>query len=261
MNRIEGGVVNISYTDLKALLNLYNVNDAQAVEELAEMAEVARARPPAEYIDAFDKPFRRYLEDEQIADHLRQFENAYVPGLLQTRRYAHAMLEAAYKRKNIPLDNPRISAEVDKKVDYRLARRDIFDTKPGEEGALRGEFVMDEGAIRRMVGAESGDKTVMVEQLEYLKEVRHHPLIGIAVIPFSAGTHLGMSGPFVLLNFPDPDFAPLLYMEDAREDFASTDHRELTREFSDAFSALEAVAVRGDELDALLDDALDSMIR
>jgi len=44
MLRIETGVVRISVTDLRALLNYYNVEDEQQINELLDLARAVRTR-------------------------------------------------------------------------------------------------------------------------------------------------------------------------------------------------------------------------
>jgi hypothetical protein len=76
--------------------------------------------------------------------------------------------------------------------------------------------VIDEAVIRRHVGI-SQDPTIMPQQLLHIaKRAQEEELLTVRVIPFSAGAHRGLSGPFTLLEFEGamPD---LLYLDSGRE--------------------------------------------
>ena len=44
---------------------------------------------------------------------------------------------------------------------------------------------------------------VMREQVDRLREATSQPNITVQVLPFSAGAHPGMTGPFTMLRFPE----------------------------------------------------------
>jgi hypothetical protein len=58
--------------------------------------------------------------------------------------------------------------------------------------------VLNEAVVRRQVGGPD----VMREQLAYLIEVAARPNVTLQVLPFAAGAHPGMLGPFTALRFP-----------------------------------------------------------
>jgi hypothetical protein len=60
--------------------------------------------------------------------------------------------------------------------------------------------IMDEAAVRRLVGG----RQVMRAQLDRLREAASRPNVTIQVIPFDVGSHPGMDGSFIVLEFPDP---------------------------------------------------------
>ena len=69
--------------------------------------------------------------------------------------------------------------------------------------------MVDEGALRRPVGS----RQVVREQLQYLIEVADHPAVTLRIMPFSAGAHPAMGGPFTILRFAEPDLADVVYIE------------------------------------------------
>ena len=69
--------------------------------------------------------------------------------------------------------------------------------------------VVDEGALRRPVGSSE----IVREQLRYLIKVADHPAVTLQILPFSAGAHSAMGGPFTILRFAEPDLANVVYIE------------------------------------------------
>ncbi|MEV6597813.1 helix-turn-helix transcriptional regulator [Actinoplanes sp. NPDC051346] len=253
VHRIESGENSISYTDLLALLKIYDIRENELVEELTEMAELARQRSLPEISDIHSKDFRDYLEAEITADTMLEFENSYIPGLLQTPAYANAVLRTLLQISSLA-DDERESVldRIRRMVDLRALRQQIFN----DGGITKASFVLDEAAVRRAVGAEAGDAGVMRAQVEHLKKMCRHPRVDLRVVPFGAGSHVGMSGPFVILNFPDPDDFPLLYLENAAGEFLTKHDQRQVRRFAANFESLQACALQGAELDALLDDVI-----
>jgi hypothetical protein len=69
--------------------------------------------------------------------------------------------------------------------------------------------VVDEGALRRPVGSTE----IVRGQLKHLIEVTDHPAVTLQVLPFEAGAHAAMGGPFTILRFAEPDLADVVYIE------------------------------------------------
>ncbi|TQJ52682.1 helix-turn-helix domain-containing protein [Streptomyces sp. SLBN-115] len=135
--------------------------------------------------------FRQVAELQARAAEIYSFEMGMVPGLLQTRAYARAVLGAMDR------------ADLDDRTAVRLARQRIF------EKAEPPLFwvVLSEASLYQEIG---GPET-MREQLAYLLAFQGNPLINIQVLPFSAGAHAGMTGSFDIYRFrSDP---AILYTE------------------------------------------------
>ncbi|MCM2427672.1 helix-turn-helix domain-containing protein [Streptomyces sp. RKAG337] len=126
------------------------------------------------------------LEEEAVSeDH---YASVYVPGLLQTRRYAEAVHHAS---------EIRLEHEVlDRLVDIRMKRQEILTrTAP-----LHIWAVLDEAVILRVVG----DREVMAEQLDHLVHCVESPNITLQILPFSSGAHAAAVGSVALLRGADP---------------------------------------------------------
>jgi transcriptional regulator with XRE-family HTH domain len=199
--RIEAGVVSISTNDVKALLQLYNVTDPIEVSDLVEMARIARRRTWwSPYKDNVPSPYASYIGLEAETSSLRYFHPIGLPGLLQTRSYATAVVEATAE---FQVDRN----EVGTRVDIRMARqREVL----GRTGPPQVDIILDEGVLRRVTGGPD----VMREQLRHLAETGSKPHVTIHVLPFTAGDN-GVPGPFVILDFPDQTDSSVVYVESA----------------------------------------------
>jgi transcriptional regulator with XRE-family HTH domain len=134
----------------------------------------------------FPASFRPFAAYEEIATVLRSFEHTLVPGLLQTRDYARAVVEIW---PNITED------QLDDVVEARLARQAILDrANPPTLWA-----VIDEAVLHREVGGPRG----MYDQLMHLADMSDRPNITLQVIPYSSGLHVGLNGSFVIADFDD----------------------------------------------------------
>jgi hypothetical protein len=70
-------------------------------------------------------------------------------------------------------------------------------------------FILDEAVVRRLMGG----RDIMRRQIRHLVETAARPNVTIEIVPFSAGTHPGLRGPFVIVEFPDPGDDDVLYLE------------------------------------------------
>ena len=144
--------------------------------KLKNMFEVkARAIQNRSYPEAFAS----FPEQEATADDLYIWEHSLVPGLLQTERYAKALFETLL---NI------MPEEVDRLVSARLARQDVLFREDGHRPRLWA--LVDESALSRPVSSPE----VMYEQCQRLLEVSRMPNVSLAVVPYSAGGHIGLDG-------------------------------------------------------------------
>jgi hypothetical protein len=191
--RIETGTSKVSKTDLEAILRHYNVDDKEVVADLIDLARGARAPAWWDKHSIQDRAFSAYIGFEAGASTIRMSQGLLVPGLMQTEDYAR-LVTATYAAPE----------NVQKVVELRLERQETV-----QERRPHQVYILDEAVIRRKIG------TVMPRQLEHLIQMSERPEIEIRVIPFAAGPHFGMRGPFALLEF-DVDLDDVLFLESAR---------------------------------------------
>jgi transcriptional regulator with XRE-family HTH domain len=226
--RIESASSGISANDLKALLRLYGVEDSGQVDSLLALARVARERSWwSAYRDVAPSSLLQLIEYESAASVVRQFETTFIPGILQTEDYARAVIQDYYDERP---GSDRLRAL----VELRIRREDLFDA----DNRPSFQFMLDEAVIRRLVGGSS----VMRNQLRRLIEVADKPNVTVEVIPFSAGLHPGMNGPFEIIEFADPSDSDIVFLESPRGDIVSDDPEE-TLKYREAFEGLAKAAL------------------
>ncbi len=242
--RIEKGVVGISVTDLRALLAYYDLRDPGHVDRLLGMARTARrARTTwAEFERAVSPDFLLFLGYEESAATMLHFNPLLVPGLLQVEEYARAVIAGAYVEPGTHADD---------KVRARLRRqRRLAEAEPP-----RVDVVLDESVIRRTVGGPA----VMARQLRHLLDVSGRPNVSLRVVPFTAGLHPGMGGPFVILEFEDPAADPVLHLETASSDTTLRDQPAAVEPYRAAFARLQDLALDEQASRELVRTVLDEL--
>ncbi|HZF88495.1 helix-turn-helix transcriptional regulator [Streptomyces sp.] len=201
ISRLENGRRSISQRDVRDLCGVYEVEDHRIVDSLMQMAKDSRQQG---WWHSFgDIPYSVYIGLETDAASLRVYDPQVVPGLLQTRSYAEALIQGA-----LPEATP---TDIEKRVQVRLRRQERI---AAEENPLRLWAVLDEAAVRREVGS----KQVMIEQLEYLLEMSQLPHVTVQLIPFQMGAHPGVSGQYAILEFPDAADSSVVYIEGVTSD-------------------------------------------
>jgi transcriptional regulator with XRE-family HTH domain len=241
--RIENGQVGVGVTDLRALLDQYEVRDGQVRDELVEMAKTSKRQPYSEYREILTPDTIKFLGYEASASIIRQFEPLVLPGLLQTEKYTRALLEIY----EIP------TAEADLYLASRHERQELFD----RENLPELFFIIDESILLRPIGGRS----VMWHQLQHLLQVASHPRVTIQVLPFALGAHAGLRGPFVLLEFPTTlHNSDVLYLENRLgSDRTIIDEPETTGTYRATFWKMEDEASKPDELNEYVKRAMDTL--
>ncbi|WP_160166014.1 helix-turn-helix transcriptional regulator [Actinoplanes sp. OR16] len=247
IQRIEGGEVAVSVTDLRALLDLFQVDDDAEVEKLVEDAEASRRQrwyEGPEYRAHLTKGLRQLLQFESEAAEIRLYQPALVPGFLQTPALADAVLR--WWRTDLLSEEARRV-----RYDVRMLRKSqILDRPDGPECYL----ILDESVLMRKVGGAK----VMGEQLESLLEVSRLPAVHVRIVPLDKGAHANLLGPFQIINLVDGDDQDaVLYREFYNRDSVTHDPAEL--EFHrEVFEALWAMARdERDTQDAILKNSLE----
>jgi transcriptional regulator with XRE-family HTH domain len=181
IRKVEAGARTPTEDLTKACETIPELECNGALTELFEiLSEHLRRR-------AYPGWFAGWPDREAQARRLRWFEPLVVPGLLQTERYARAILST------------RMGAteeELDEAVAGRMDRQRVL----GRDHPPELWAILDEAVLRRPVGGAE----IMREQLARLTEAARRPNVAIQVIPFAAGAHEGLrGGAFIVADFDD----------------------------------------------------------
>lgn len=99
----------------------------------------------------------------------------------------------------------------------------------------------------------------MRRQLVRLKELAQHSHITIQILPLTFGAHLGLSGPFIILEFPWPDDDDLLFLENGRQAYTTRDDAAELVRYKKEFFRLESAATTEEEFVRRVDQALEDL--
>jgi len=194
IRRIEKAEVKSEIEDIKDLLEIYGVPTDRRLA-LLDLAENAWRRG---WWTAFNDVFTGdYVSLEDEATQIRSWQALLIPGLLQTDDYARALISTAVSQPDLE--------EIDKRVEARQKRRRLL----ARANAPHLHAILGEAVIRQQVGGTQ----VMRDQLYALLKIGGRDNVTIQVLPFSAGSHPGLDGPFVVLEFEHPADPPVAYTE------------------------------------------------
>ncbi|WP_251092440.1 helix-turn-helix transcriptional regulator [Streptomyces sp. Caat 7-52] len=226
VSRIETGSSGVKPADLRLLLDAYGVRDGHLRELLLMLAGAedagGRHRWWHAYRGVLPPTYRDFISLESQASAMRTLETTVVPGLLQTPEYARAVTRAAVK----DLDEDGL----DTLVEVRLARQDVLRSDP----PLVLSAVLDEAVLRREVGGPG----VMARQLERLMEAARLPQVRLQVLPYAAGAHVGLTGPFVIFSFPSTSDLDVVVLDQLTSSLY-LERKEDLMAYSEAFSTLQ----------------------
>jgi hypothetical protein len=198
ISRMELGRVGFKERDVADLLALYGMDDEEERDRLLTLARDGNTQGWwHRYGDVLPNWFQSYLGLESAAALIRTYEVQFVPGLLQTRDYARAVVLLGHARAK--------PEEVERRVNLRMDRQQLLT----RHDAPQLWVVVDEAALRRPIGGHD----VMRGQLESLIEATKLPNVRLQIIPFLAGGHAAAGGAFSVLRFPEQDLPDVVYIE------------------------------------------------
>lgn len=207
LSRIENGSTPLKVTIVLALAEYYGVTDPKQLESLEKL--VRRSQDTywwEEFRDAIPGWLERLISVEATAQAIRTFEVQYVPGLLQTRAYARALMQRA-----LPLITPDDADKRQERLDragkVRQRRRSLLH----EPGAPEYFALLDEAVLARPVGGAA----VMRSQLRELYNLEENEeRIHLRILPFSAGDEALAPVPsLTYLAFPADREQDMVYLE------------------------------------------------
>ncbi|MEU6388253.1 helix-turn-helix transcriptional regulator [Streptomyces sp. NPDC046939] len=224
VSRIETGRSGVKASDVLRLLDAFETVDPHRRELIVALAGAEDAGGHhwwQAYRGLLPPSYRDFISLESQACRIRTLETSVVPGLLQTPEYARAVTRSV-----LP-DMPE--QHIEALVEVRLARQEVLRGQP----PLQLSAVLDEGVLRREVGGAG----ILRRQVAHLAEVAQMEHVRIQVLPFSAGGHIGLTGPFVVFSFPNTSDLDVVVLDHLTSSLYLERKEDLTA-YTDAFDAL-----------------------
>jgi len=222
VSRIETARTTFTIRDVAALLTFYGVSEDVRAELLALTAQ--DTGEGAWIVRAGGFPRRQgslaYLETG--ASHIRQYQPAVVPGLLQTRDYAREIARAA------GASDPEGIASA------RIRRQEILTS----QNAPRFEVLLDARALLFLPGSPE----VLMGQIRSLMRRSQDGIVLLRLIPLRVLQRAVSATPFTLYDFRAPDSPSVAFIETPTGDVYYSSPDDVVR-YGDLFIQLGAAAL------------------
>ncbi|WP_187683611.1 helix-turn-helix domain-containing protein [Nocardia wallacei] len=195
ISRLELGRTGFKERDIRDLLTLYGVGDAE--EREAFLGVVRKANEPGwwqRFGDLLPPWFETYLGLEHASLAIRTFEGQLVPGLLQTEDYTRAVIALGDGQE-----------DASRRVELRRRRQEVLD-RPGGPTLWA---VLDEAVLHRAIGGPE----VLRGQLEHLAAMSTRNNVTVQVLPYAVGGHAAAGSSFTMLRFAEPELPDVVYLE------------------------------------------------
>ncbi|MFF5131320.1 helix-turn-helix domain-containing protein [Streptomyces syringium] len=188
ISRQETGRHRVTRLELDVLLSLYKVKDERTRECLVALASEGHKRSWwRQYGETLRPSFKEGLSLESDATKIRAFQSQVIPGLLQTRPYASAVMTGS---------DPLPEEELEFYLDLRMERQEVL----RREKPPSYMCIMPEGVLRQQIGGAA----VMAEQLRRLVCLSQSSEMTIQVTPLSQTTFTCTGGSFDIFSYPEP---------------------------------------------------------
>jgi transcriptional regulator with XRE-family HTH domain len=172
-------------------------DDARRLDRALGTGDVLSSFRPGDDSAVADH-FATARELERQATCIREYASVIMPGILQTEKYARAIMSTAFP--------PWSSEERDRLVVARLERAEALD---GTESPVLW-VLLDEAVLRRPVGGAD----TMAEQINHVVGLAESGRARVHVLPFGLGAHSLMASMLSLMWFDDQP--PVAYTEGTR---------------------------------------------
>lgn len=228
ISRMENGRSAVRPRDVRDLLKRYGVDDPALSETLEALAREGKRRGWWQnYSESVSPEHSEYIGLEAVASSIRSYQNMILPGLLQTADYTRAIIDSHVAR----LDEDAI----DSRLTVRHTRQKVLDrTSP----PFHMWAVVHEAALRAPVGGAQ----VMRGQIDALVTRVAEEKVTLQVLPFAAGAHAGMHGPFVILGYPEMTELDVVLLENLTSSLYLEEPSQVAR-YTEIFDHLRATAL------------------
>lgn len=196
LKNIEDGSSRLAIVDIVGICRIYGTSQAEEQELIALAEATTKYRWVEQYGQGIPQYAQKFVSMEQRATRMLIYEAEFVTGLFQTPEY----LRASHARDH--RYNAKSSEEI---IAARLARQRAL---AKSDNPPQISVIFSEGVLRRMTSTPE----IMTDQVERLRKANRLAYVDIAILPFDAGVHPSMSGPYIVLDFAD-DEPSVVYIE------------------------------------------------
>lgn len=204
--------------DIMKVLDALDVTGARW-HKLVEVAKDAAERGWYERIAKDLGPRQAvYADLESGAETIREYQNAGVPGLLQTRDYTRARTEPSR------LAGDAVPDDAERQVQARAARQRMLRRPDGP----RYEAIMEEVSVRR----PAAPADVTRDQLRHLVHVAlSEEQFTVRILPIEAhiDDYYLPTAPFSIYTYPDQDDPTIVAVDTPSEDLVLSSEAEVAR--------------------------------
>ena len=220
--------------ELVSLLELYEAGED--TDELLAILPAARKRTASEAASTDPDQFDLYIGLEAGATRIESYDALVLNGLVQTAEYAEALLRG--HGQGLP------EAEVRRRLRLRLRRGDLLTAEsPTQLWLVVAQHVLE---------APVGGPEVMRGQLAHLLDVAALPNVDVQVIPREVVPYSALHGAFMIMSFPIPGDAGLVYIETRIRGLYFEQPHEL-QEYAQVMNHLRVLARPPEESSRLID--------
>ncbi|WP_207954277.1 helix-turn-helix domain-containing protein [Saccharopolyspora elongata] len=225
----------VSGPDLEVMLPFLGV-PPERVDWHLQLADLAKGKGWWDGNRAIPDWFSLYIGLEWGASEIHEWDLGFVPGLLQTRAYTEALINAGSRVSDV---------QQRQQVEARLQRQGALHR---DTDALKLHAIVDESVLHRTMG----DDLILRDQIAHLAAMSEHPQVTLQIMPFHAGPHRGHLGSFHWLGFPRADDPGVVYVENQKGGLYLEEPEEIT-DFRADFDRLAQTALPAEDSRNLLE--------
>lgn len=242
VSRQEHAKAYVSPHDLAIYFQLYEV-PSEAQPELLDLLVQKRIRHWwQEFANDLNANLAEVIALEDDAAESLEYQPNVIPGLLQTKDYASAIVGTGF--------NAYGADQVEALVTVREMRQRLL----REDEPLTYHAIATEAALHFDVGGPD----VMREQMRHLIDEMVLPNVTFQIVPFSAGRMAAQAAGFTILKFEDSDDPDAAWMEGVGGMIPRDSGREI-RLYNRLFDEIASAALSPGETAALLRERSESL--
>jgi transcriptional regulator with XRE-family HTH domain len=229
LSRVENARGKLTAAQLEKMIKVFGVDERKAEEMRTLRRDGDVLGWWEQYSDVMPDNVELLIGLEAGAAWEQTYQDAFIPGLLQTPEYARAVISSA-----APFLR---SADLPRLVQLRADRQQRLTAAD-----FRLTAVINEAALHRWVGG----REIMYAQLRHLLDVQHNATVEVLVLPYEAGEHPAQGQSFTLLTFPEPEDPAIVFLDYAHSSGFLEKAHEI-RQHTSVFGAVISKALNPDD--------------